>query len=184
MKSDIISQQIQKIQSGNFGYENLFALFIPLRDKLAKYRDKEGYAILYDIFDGMAHSKRNQGLAFEHSKKLIYAFVDTFKHGGTVFNKTVDFDFSKSFENVFALLEIEYDKETFIKQIPKIKQLTYENFLKDTILEINVPEIESSSIILHTDGNLYISFKMKQFSNKIGNLTVEGSPRIQVLFMT
>lgn len=177
-----ITASLRKIESGDFEYDNVCSLFIHLRDALPG-RDKKGYETLYDIFDSVAHSDRNRGVIFEHSKKIIDDFINAIKSGGSVSANPVNPNLDIAFETIFTSLNIPYNKDLLNGQTSKIIDYMYENILEDTKLLIRNNDIESCSIVKLDDNCLYVSFKMKPFCYTHNGLTIQGSPTMQFRLM-
>lgn len=173
-----IAGTLRKIESGLFDYDAVNSLFMNLRDPLLK-KDKQGYEVLYDIFDAVAHpEQRDRGIIFKYAKNIINDFINAIKFGGIVTGKVATPNLDEAFEKIFTSLKITYNKTLFNNQTAKIKDIIYENILKDTKLCIENNDIESCFVVKKED-NLFISFKMKPFCYTQNGLTIQGNPTIQ-----
>lgn len=185
VKSDIKSR-IRKIERNKFTSDDIRLLFIDLRDYYLITIGKKAYENpLMDILDFCAHNiKKDRGLVFEYSKKIIDDFVNSIKVGGSVPVTLVDLNIEKSINDILTTLDIDYDKKKFKKRVKKISKHIF-FILKDVKLDIKHTDVESCSIVY--DKKLktpYISFKLKPFKYTHANgSTIAGSPTMRFRIM-
>lgn len=179
---DNIQKSLDKIETGEFEYDNLCTLLIHLRDAIGN--NKNNAPVFHDILDSVAHKNRDQGFIFNHSKNLINEFVSAIKLGGRAKNHPIDLNLEDSFQKIFKKLNIKYNQNLFNKQILKIKDLIYSNILDDSNLKIKNSDIQSCSIKKLADNNLYLAFKFAPFKAKINNMSISGEPTLQVILIS
>jgi len=184
VKREVITK-IEKIESGQFDCDDIRLLFVYLRDSLSE-ADKsiESISKIIDIFKFCAHpNERNQGRVFNISKKIATDFVNSITKGGRVFVTLFDIDILETLETIFEILKIPYKKDLLERQRKRIMLCVYD-FLDGVKIKIDNPSVEDTYLFYDRKNNyVFISYKMKPFNNKIGNLTISGSPTMRFRLM-
>lgn len=179
---DQIATRVSAVESGSFTNDDLRLLLIDLRALLPRGAQHQDSRIshLYDIFDVAAHpNKRDRGRAFKASEKIIDQFVKAVAEGGTVRVDLLALNVADSLCAVLDVLQLPYDKGRVEMQQEKLKLEVY-HLLDQVEIDTKNDAIETASIHYDPDQKrAFISFKMKPFHNKIGNLTISGSPTMR-----
>jgi hypothetical protein len=120
-----------------------------------------------------------EAASLKASTKIIDEFVTSITKGGSVQIQLLDLTVAKSLQAVLDVLEISYDKERLEAQESKLRLNVYH--LLDGV-EIDVKDDAVESAWIHYDTKIdgaFISFKVKELNNSIGNLTISGSPTMR-----